>query len=724
MATTSEPARLIRGYGGWTLLLMIVLAAGAWGLSLLEPARYRAEATIVAQPRLRTNITPVPADPATESEIARSAAVLRPAAISLGIDQQTLADGLRVSPAEAGTSFTITYDSSTAPTARTRAQAVAAQYLAYRNATTSQSGISATLVTPATSATAVTWLPRWLYPLIGAAAGLLTGIVLARWRSRDRVRGRVHFEHLTGWPVLATIPRARRSRGPGAPLPVLLRSPASADAESYRYLRARLEACLEGPATVLVTSAHEGEGRSTTAANLAIALAQSGRRVVLIDTDVRGPVLHQMFALSRDRGLTGILTGDISGASALRDGPVPHLRLMAAGPDQEGAPDLLAASFGEMLRELKSECDVIVLDSAPALHVADAVALAAVSDLVLLVADFDRLTRSTARRVAAELTPATAAPVAAVLIAVPEHRGGLIPRTRAGRAPAPTADRFPSSSRDPSPARLPTMGHPAGPGRSAASSPAGSGPSAGASSAGPGRSAAPGPAGSGPSAGASSAGPGRSAGHDDAAEQPTQALGPATLPPALGLAARARPSSGAAPAAGPGTSPAARSGTPAAAGPRTPPAAGPGTSPTARPGTPAAAGPRTPPAAGPGTSPTARPGTPPPPRPGTPSPGRPAATATGPAFARPATGHDPGSGATVPNIPTDAGRTSGPAPDPSSTPSPAGPTSAPPVVYGPPAASGKAAIPQPRVYNSAAASEAETRPNPTEENGDTDERPD
>ncbi|XVV09200.1 AAA family ATPase [Actinoplanes sp. CA-131856] len=672
MATTSEPARLIRGYGGWTLLLMIVFAAGAWGLSLLEPPRYRAEATIVAQPRLRATITPVPADPATESEIARSAAVLRPAASSLGIDQQTLADGLRVSPAPAGTSFTIAYVSSTAPTARTRAQAVATQYLTYRNATTSQSGIAATLITPATSATRVTWLPQWLYPLIGAAAGLLTGIVVARYRSRDRVRGRVHFEHLTGWPVLATIPRARRSRGPGAPLPVLLRSPTSADAESYRYLRARLEACLEGPATVLVTSAHEGEGRSTTAANLAIALAQSGRRVVLIDTDVRGPVLHQMFALSRDRGLTGILTGDISGASALRDGPVPHLRLMAAGPDQEGAPDLLAASFGEMLRELKSNCDVIVLDSAPALHVADAVALAAVSDLVLLVADFDRLTRSTARRVAAELTPATAAPIAAVLIAVPEPQGGLIPRTRAGRAPAPTAAADPGSTPSRSD-RPPAPGLPTTPGRTATpssvrsgpsvspspSTPSSvrSGPSMSASSAGPGSSASS--AGPGPSAGPSTASRGGSARRDDLGEQPTQALGSTALPPALGLAARARPSSESAPSAHPGSTP----------------------------------------------------------------PARPAATAVGPAFARPAADHDPGAGATVPNIPTDAGRPSSsePAPEPSGGPSPARPTSGPPVVYGPSAASGKAAIPQPRVYNSAAASEADTQPQPAKEHGENDD---
>ncbi|XVU21998.1 AAA family ATPase [Actinoplanes sp. CA-054009] len=700
MATTSEPARLIRGYGGWTLLLMIVLAAGAWGLSLLESARYRAEATILAQPRLRTNITPIPADPATESEIARSTAILRPAASSLGIDQQDLAAGLRVSPA-AGTSFTIAYESSAAPTARARAQAVAAQYLTYRNATTAQSGIAATLITPATSATRVTWLPPWLYALIGAAAGVLIGVLTALYCSRNRVHGRVHFEHLTGMPVLATIPRARRSRGPGAPLPVLLRSPASADAEAYRYLRARLEACLEGPATVLVTSAHEGEGRSTTAANLAIALAQSGRRVVLIDTDVRGPVLHQMFALSRDRGLTGILTGDITGAAALRDGPVPHLRLMAAGPDQEGAPDLLAASFGEMLRELKSDCDVIVLDSAPALHVADAVALAAVSDLVLLVADFDRLTRSTARRTAAELTPATAAPIAAVLIAVPENRGGLIPRTRAGRAPAPTSTTpTPTPDSPPSPAQIPTPSRPpdavriAAPSRPTAAGRSYSpdrptvpnrpvGPDQFATPArrpDPDQSATPGRS-SGPDSFATPARrhdpdqlaargrrsdpdqfaapdrpdqPGRGGAVDDPAGQSTQATGSAALPPALGLAARARPSAGSTPPSPSGKSPSTR----------------------------------------------------------------PAATATGPAFARRNPDHDPAAGPTVPNVPADPGRRPDSVADnPSDV---AAPASGPPGSYGPPAATAKATIPGPRVYTSNAATQAEPPTNPDQDHDDTD----
>ncbi|MEU8818656.1 polysaccharide biosynthesis tyrosine autokinase [Actinoplanes sp. NPDC048796] len=769
MTTTSEPARLIRGYGWWTLLLITLLAAGAWGLALLEPARYRAEATLVAEPRVRAAITPVPADPATESEIARSAAVLRPAATSLGISQQMLADGLHVTPASAGTTFTIAYEASTAPTARTRAQAVATQYAAYRNASTAQTGISASLITPAASATRVTWLPRWLYPAIGAAAGLLLGALVAWLRSRDRVRGRVHFEHLTGLPVLATIPRARRSRGPGAPLPVLLRSPASADAEAYRYLRARLEACLEGPATVLITSAHEGEGRSTTAANLAIALAQSGRRVVLIDTDVRGPVLHQMFALSRDRGLTGILTGDISGASALRDGPVPNLRLMAAGPDQPDAPDLLAASFGEMLRELKSNCDVIVLDSAPTLHVADAVALAAVSDLVLLVADFTRLTRSTAHRAAAELTPATAAPVAAVLIALPENQGGLIPHTRAGRAPAPpretpaapTPPEGPLTRPDPataptariggspaSPARptatRPTasIGHesisagrptatkptarigdesiptrptaPVGSDTVSAGRPAAAGPPAPISArrptaagppapisarrptaAGPpapisaGRTTAAGPpapisagrtTAAGPpapiSAGRTTAGgptapigggsvsDGRptgvdaagGAGADDRAE-PSRTGGSAILPPALGLAARARPSGEAAPAPNAGGSPASRP-----------------------------------------------------------------ATATGAAFKRHAPHHEPGSGPTVPNVSAGGPRrsaTSEAAPNPPSSPTPTRPTSAPPVVHGPPAATAKTAIPQSRVYTSAAASEGEPGPSPDQDQGET-----
>ncbi|GID33312.1 capsular exopolysaccharide synthesis family protein [Paractinoplanes brasiliensis] len=475
MTTDGRPVRLLRGYGWWIVLVTVLITAGAYGVSRLEKPGHRSTATAVVSPRLRPGIDVVPANPGTEREIARSGTVLREVSEQLGISPEELTRGLTVEPAAGGGAAVVfTYDHSNAATAQQRAQAMAAEYVRYRNSSVSQYGIAASLVSPATRAEEQR-RPLWAYLVAGAVLGLLLGLLSAVWlaRRRDRIRGRAGYERVTGVPVLATIPRARRSRGPGAPLPVLLRAPDSADAEAYRYLRARLDPRLHGPSTVLVTSAREGEGRSTTAANLAVVLAQAGRRVVLVDTDVRRPALHLMFDLSRDRGLTNVLAGRHSLGETLAAGAIVNLRVLAAGADREGNSDLLAAGgLTGLLHELKGQCDVVVLDSPALLSVSDGLGLAAHSDQVLLVTDYRRTTRAAAVRAASELEQVAPGKVAAVLVGVPERDGGLIPRTRAGRAPgvaaSPMADRFdilegPAEVGLKEPAAVPVLGAPPSP---------------------------------------------------------------------------------------------------------------------------------------------------------------------------------------------------------------------------------------------------------------------
>ncbi|WP_127505737.1 polysaccharide biosynthesis tyrosine autokinase [Actinoplanes solisilvae] len=435
MTTHGRPARLLRGWGWWIVLVTVLITAGVYAAYRFVPADYRSTATAIAGPRLRPGIEPVPADAGTEREIARSDTVLRTAATELGIGRDDLVEGLDVEAA-GGAAITIAYSGPSAVTAQQRAQAVASEYVRYRNSITSQYGIAATLVSPAGEAVEQRF-PLWVPLLSGAAGGLLLGVLsaLGLARRRDRLRGRVHFEQQTGVRVLATIPRVPRSRGPGAPLPVLLRSPASADAEAYRFLRARLDQQLRCPATVLVAGGRTGEGRSTTAANLAVALAQSGRRVVLVDTDVRHPALHLMFDLSRDRGLTSVLSGEHTLAETLAAGAIVNLRVLAAGAPR-GADLLAGNQLTGLLHELREQCDVVVLDSPPLLGVADAVGLAAHADHVLLVADHSRTTRADAVRAAAELGQVAPDRLAAVLVGVSGRDGGPTPRNRAGESPS------------------------------------------------------------------------------------------------------------------------------------------------------------------------------------------------------------------------------------------------------------------------------------------------
>jgi capsular exopolysaccharide synthesis family protein len=465
MTTNGGPARLVRVYGLWILLITAVVMAAAYGVSTLAPTVYRSAAIVVVEARVRANTTPVAPEMGTEKELAHSGLVVQPAARELGVDPGTLGEGLTVSVAPDANVLTFAYDDPSAAVARERAQALAEAYVAYRNAGETGSTASrtaaaananahATLVTPAYLPSVPQARPVWIDLGVGLALGLLLGVGTALLRDRlsDRVRGRDDFERISGATVLATVPRVRRTRGPGGTRPVLLRAPGSPAAESYRYLRSRLQPLLgrDGPAIVLVASAHEGEGRSTTAANLALALALAGRRVVLVDADLRRPGLHALFGLPGDRGLTTLLTGESGLADTLQDGPVPRLRLLAAGPGAGSGADLLEGPrLSQVLRTLRRQCDVVVLDSAAVLSVSDAIALAALSDHVLLVGDYRRTTRGALARALVELREVVHGNVSGVLVNAPKSAGGLVPRPRIGGGePLALPDGLPDAEED------------------------------------------------------------------------------------------------------------------------------------------------------------------------------------------------------------------------------------------------------------------------------------
>jgi len=452
MTMNGGPARLLRVYGLWILLVTVVVMGAGYGVSMLAPTVYRSAAIVVVEARVRANTTPVAPEMGTEKALAKSGLVVEPAAKTLGVDAGTLGDGLTVTVAPDANVLTFAYDAADAATAQKRAEALAEAYVDYRNAgeapstapaarnaATANANANATLVTPAYLPADPVARPIYIDLGIALVLGLLLGIgtALLRDRMSDRIRGREDFEQITGVTVLATVPRSRRLRGADADRPVLLRAPESPAAESYRYLRSRLQPLLRaGPVTVLVASAQEGEGRSTTAANLALALALAGRTVVLVDADLRRPRLHTMLDRVDELGLTTLLNGESTVAETLQTTPVRRLRLLAAGPGAESAADLLESPrLARVLRTVRQLCDVIVLDSAAVLSVSDAIALAAQSDHVLLVGDYRRTTRAALARALAELHEVVRDDnVSGVLVNAPKSAGGLVPRPRGGAA--------------------------------------------------------------------------------------------------------------------------------------------------------------------------------------------------------------------------------------------------------------------------------------------------
>jgi succinoglycan biosynthesis transport protein ExoP len=248
--------------------------------------------------------------------------------------------------------------------------------------------------------------------LIGLALGLVLGLVLAflrdaldtRVRSVDAIRNRL------GLRLLGSLPAPPRRLGKADRL-VMMAAPMSYEAEPFRGLRASLDfANADNRArTIMVTSAIDREGKSTTVANLAVALARAGRRVVLIDFDLRSPYLHRLFNLDERPGLIDVELGNAVLEDALRLVPVTEqdstaengnptrrggrLEVLPAGhalQDPDGA-ELGAAMIFESLRD---RADLLLIDAAPLLPVGDAIALSAYVDALILVVRLNALPSS------------------------------------------------------------------------------------------------------------------------------------------------------------------------------------------------------------------------------------------------------------------------------------------------------------------------------------------
>ncbi len=161
-------------------------------------------------------------------------------------------------------------------------------------------------------------------------------------------------------------------------------------AEAYRHLRTSLLFSSAGnpPRTILVTSSQPSEGKTTTAINTAIALAQSDAKVVIIDCDLRRPRLHSHFGMSNSHGLTNYLSGDRDTTNLVQTCPdLPNLKIISSGPIPPNPAELLSSSeMKNLLTFLKGNYDHVILDSPPAISFTDSAILSTLVDGVVLVA--------------------------------------------------------------------------------------------------------------------------------------------------------------------------------------------------------------------------------------------------------------------------------------------------------------------------------------------------
>jgi len=251
-------------------------------------------------------------------------------------------------------------------------------------------------------------------------AGLFVGVIaaFARERMDDHLHGRADLEGTIGAPVMTMIPTVPGWRDRGETHLVTLESPRSPAAEAYRTLRTSMfvAAAERGIKTVMVVSALAGEGKSTTAANLAVTLAQADKKVVLVSADLRRPRVHEFFGLAGDRGLSEVLEGDRRAWESLRSGRIDNLWVMSSGKVSDHPTELLQSrDMQELIAEQREVVDFIVIDCPPILAVADALVLAPLVDCVLYVADAATTPRGAVVQARAQLDQVGARVLGAVL---------------------------------------------------------------------------------------------------------------------------------------------------------------------------------------------------------------------------------------------------------------------------------------------------------------------
>jgi len=271
--------------------------------------------------------------------------------------------------------------------------------------------------------------------MLGLMLGLVLGVGMAFFLDYldNSINSAAEMEKLVGLPLLAVVPRA------GAPNATLSRSRRrqlpqtevnfdfiahtdgrSGTAEAYRELRTSILLSNPGhpPRQIMISSAMPGEGKTATTINLGIVLAQLGRRILLVDTDLRKPRLHKAFGLGNGRGVSTYLSGlEEDPLQLVEQTQVPNLDLLTSGPIPPNPSELLNSETFNGLgpKMLAERYDHVIFDSPPVLSVSDPVILASVVDAGILVVRAGRTARQSVRLAAGKFQHESAGSFGVVL---------------------------------------------------------------------------------------------------------------------------------------------------------------------------------------------------------------------------------------------------------------------------------------------------------------------
>jgi len=239
----------------------------------------------------------------------------------------------------------------------------------------------------------------------------------------DRINSPEDADRTAHLPLLGHVPVI-----PASEPTVVTNLPARSHvAEAYRTLRSSIGfAAVDGELkTLMVTSPSKGEGKTVTSLNLAIAMALDGKKVILVDADLRRPSVHKQLKLPQGPGLTDVLVGQKQPEEVLNATEVLGLRVMTAGPIPPNPAELLNSQpMDRIIEQLRELADVVIFDTAPCIPVSDSIVLANKLDGVILVVHAGETKKAAVKHTREMLDRARARTLGLVFNRVPQRKGG------------------------------------------------------------------------------------------------------------------------------------------------------------------------------------------------------------------------------------------------------------------------------------------------------------
>lgn len=454
----------------WIIIAVTVIVAilGALGMSLLATPMYESSARMFVSTSGGNSVSETYQGNlasqqlvASYSELATSEALAERVlgVLPLDVTAAQLAAKVRASSTPDTVLFNLTVTDASPALARDIANATADQLISQvrdletpEDGSTPSAGVKTFQEATASNAPVSPDTKRNL--ALGAAVGLLLGIALAVLRDRldNTIKDRREIESISGKALVGTIPFDKeRKTHPAVDFQDLAQS---SSAEAFRELRTNLQ-FLEvdhPPRVIVVTSAIPSEGKTTTAVNLAISLAEAGHHVALVEGDLRRPRVSKYLGLIGSVGLSTVLAGQAKVDEVLQPTRYEGLQAMASGPIPPNPSELLGSEASRaMLVELRSKFDYVIVDGAPLLPVTDSAVLTTHADGALLVTRYGHTKSNELTRAIGNLETIGAHVLGVVLALTPSKKGDMysysynysadtsLPRQTVPPVPAPQA---------------------------------------------------------------------------------------------------------------------------------------------------------------------------------------------------------------------------------------------------------------------------------------------